>query len=98
MNYGTLTKLGSHKVEGYYQQSPTAGQPFVLHGNPTVGDILIARVDSVHRVPEGLRPLLPALSRIQFPPEARPGDFLFLTSQGPYLLQPYRRGGSGNAA
>jgi len=99
MNYGTLSKLsGGPVVEGYYTRPPLPGQGFLFHGNPEVGDVLTPRVDAVYQVPKGIRPALPTLGQIQFPKQAHPGDLFFITSEGPYLLQVYRPGWSGDAA
>ena len=80
--YGNLINLdtGSHS-EGYFQENPTVGDTFVLHGAKDQGDIKTEILTKVVMVQKG--------HPDSFLDGVKPGDFLMETSEEMYLLKLY---------
>jgi len=81
--YGKLVRLpDEHTEEGYFQESPEAGESFILHNQ--VQDICLTGITSVLEVqPDSIHSAV-------FPEGARRGDFLIETKNETYWLRFYR--------
>ena len=88
ITYGTLYGPGGSQEAGYYEDRPREEHSFVLHRNPESGIVMLPRIFNVVKVRGSIQEMR-AGGVVPQGSDTQPGDWVFHTPFGRYVLREY---------